>query len=116
MEMVLAHLGEDRQLRLEVIGSLSLVPAEQLKTQFEQLARRGLAGVVIDLARADVITSVGLSSLAVVWERATDARVPIRFTNVSKDLVRLFEVCGLREIFLPESIRRPGAPTPGAGQ
>lgn len=99
--MVLATLTEERRLKLEVIGTLSLTGAEQLKVQFEQLACKGLSAAEIDLARAEVITSVGLSALATVWERAGGCNVPVRFTNVSKDLVRLFEITGLREIFLP---------------
>lgn len=110
----MATLTEDRSLRLDVIGTLSLTGAEHLKVQFEQLARRGLASVEIDLARTEVITSVGLSALAMVWERASSANVPVRFSNVSKDLVRLFEVTGLREIFLPGEARIPGEQRPGA--
>lgn len=105
MELILATLTEQRHLRIEVVGSLSLIAADQLKVQFTHLAQKGLLSVEIDLARTEVIQSVGLSALAVVWERASEAKVPIRFSNVSKDIVRLFEVTGLRSIFLPDEAR-----------
>ena len=116
MEMVLATLTEQRDLKLEVVGSLSLASAADLREQFDELARRGLASVEIDCARAEVITSVGLSALASVWERAQGAGVPVRFSNVSPDLLKLFGITGLREIFFPATIRRPGAPRPGEGR
>ena len=100
MEMILSTLTEDRHLKIEVIGSLSLTGAEHLKLQFAHLAPRYLAAIEIDLTRTDVITSVGLSALAVVWERASNDKVPVRFSNVSTDLIRLFEVTGLRSIFM----------------
>jgi anti-anti-sigma factor len=112
MEAIVATLTEQRDLKIEIVGTLSLTAAEDLKEQFDELARRGLASVEVDCARAEIITSVGLSALAVVWERAGEAGAPIRFTNVSKDLLKLFEVTGLRQIFVPDS-RTPGAPRPG---
>lgn len=105
MELILSTLTEQRHLKIEIVGTLNLTGADQLKVQFAQLAARGLVTVEIDLARTEVITSVGLSALAVVWERAAESKVPVRFTNVSKDLVRLFEVTGLRQVFLPDEKR-----------
>jgi anti-anti-sigma factor len=102
MEMVLATLHEDRTLVLEIIGTLGLAGASELKTQFTLLAERGLRSVDVNLARTDVVTSVGISALAHVWESSSRQGLPIRFHNVSKSIQRLFEIVGVKEMFLDE--------------
>jgi anti-anti-sigma regulatory factor len=101
MDLVLATLTEPGELTLEIHGTLALAGAEQLKAQFPHLATRGLTSIEVDLSRAECITSVGLSALAIVWERAQSLAIPVTFTHVPPDILKLFEVAGLRERFVP---------------
>lgn len=99
MDLVLATLTETGELTLEIHGTLALAGAEHLKTRFRELAARGVTRVEIDLARAECITSVGLSALAIVWDQARDVGAPVSFANVPPQILRLFEVAGLRDVF-----------------
>lgn len=103
VDVVLATRREAGDLTLEVVGTLGLSPAEQLKAHYDHLARRGVTSIEVNLARTECITSVGLSALAGIWEKARDAGIPFRFTHVSRDILKLFEVAGLREYFVPDA-------------
>src|ERR1043166_1616448 len=102
MDAVLAIITEDRAVTLEIVGTLDLAGARQLKQQFETTARRGLTSVTVDLGRTECLTSVGISALAVIWELCQQLGTPVRFQNVSRDIQRLFEVAGVKNRFLPE--------------
>jgi anti-anti-sigma factor len=99
-DTVLATITETRDVKLEIVGSLSLATATELRVWFESLATRGLASLTVDLSRTDVVMSVGISTLAIVWERATSQGVPVRFVGVSEQNMRLFEIAGVKQIFM----------------
>ncbi|MBI4864598.1 MAG: STAS domain-containing protein [Candidatus Riflebacteria bacterium] len=99
-DLVFATIRDDGSVTIEVIGTLGLACALELRHQFERLADRGLGSVEVDFRQAECVTSVGISTLAQMWERSTSASVPIRFVNVSANLRRLFQVSGVLEIFL----------------
>ena len=97
MEVHIAHPGTGPAI-VTMSGQLDMDTAPALHTAFDELAARGLAEVVVDLAGLDFCDSIGLSTFVVGHTRCAEQGGWVRLAAPNAFLVRLLTVVGVAEV------------------
>jgi anti-sigma B factor antagonist len=106
---------------LEVSGEVDLAAGPPLRTLVNELLRGGVRHLVVDLARASFLDSVGLGVLLAAAKRLRGGDPPgsLRLAGAGEQVAGLFELTGLLGM-LPlyatvEAARAAGDPPAAAG-
>jgi anti-sigma B factor antagonist len=93
---------EDEQV-IVVHGELDLVTGPCLQTRVEGVIESSASNVIIDLADVGYIDSTGLAVLLAAHDRLARTGRHLRVENPSVQVLRLFEICGVRHLVSPDS-------------
>jgi anti-sigma B factor antagonist len=85
---------------VRVAGEVDLASAPELSSRLDALPANGNP-VVVDLSEVSFIDSIGLGVLVSTWTRCRESETPTPLCLVvaTRDVERLLEVAGLRELF-----------------
>ncbi|MGD9482073.1 STAS domain-containing protein [Streptomyces sp. TRM70308] len=82
-----------------VTGELDLDTAPRLRDTVEELAFHPGARTVFDLTGLTYCDSTGITVLVTAHQRAQAAGSSLHFVGLSSDLLRVFQIVGLDQVF-----------------
>ena len=86
----------DGQARIAVAGEVDVSCAHELRTAIDAaLAAEGAGDVEVDLAQVPYIDSTGIGVLVGAVQKAADAGVTLRVSNVQRNVRRVLDMLGI---------------------
>ena len=102
--MTTVHVQKnDATVALE--GALTVALAQDLRPQLQKALAEGVASVVFDLARSDVVDSSGIGLLIATHNSLKAKGGRLRVVNVSPEIMSLFKAMRLDRHFTVEGRR-----------
>lgn len=96
--------GDQRNINIEISGSINQTGAEELKNHLKGLNLQKVKEVVIDFSKVSYIGSAGVGKFLLLYKNLVLDDARIRMINVAPDIYSLLMDMKLDEIFSIEKV------------
>ncbi|MBL7072228.1 MAG: STAS domain-containing protein [Candidatus Omnitrophica bacterium] len=80
-------------------GDIDINTAPELKTSFDEMAKRSGIKVILNLKKVDYVDSSGLATMVEILKKLRDNNGSLKVTNLSAKVKGLFEITKLTQLF-----------------